>query len=51
MRIRMRREDEDDNEDLSGLLVMAKKCIQIEDQLYTVITVIIRPEGVQQQLH
>jgi hypothetical protein len=29
---------EDDNEDLSGLLVMARSVLQIEVQLYTVIT-------------
>jgi hypothetical protein len=34
----MRKEDENKDKDLSGLLVMAR-CIQIEDQLYTVIIV------------
>jgi hypothetical protein len=40
----MRKEDEDEGGDVSGLLVMAR-CIQIEDQLYTVITAINKARG------
>jgi hypothetical protein len=31
-------DEKEEEENLSGLLVVAKKCIQIEDQLYAVLT-------------